>query len=63
MSNPLNNGGETTIATPSLDLLNRKFDTSCGLGMMTDHVNGSIGQSALEISKVTAEVVKRKYDA
>jgi len=62
MDEPLNNGGKTTSATPSIDLLHRKIGISPAPRMLTTYENELMRQSLLEISNVTAEILRRRDD-
>lgn len=63
MDKPLSDGDETTSATPSIDLLNRKLGTSPAPRMLTEYENELLRRSAHEISRVTIEVLRRKDNA
>ncbi|MCY4312814.1 MAG: hypothetical protein OXD44_03790 [Gammaproteobacteria bacterium] len=63
MGKHLRNDGKTASATPSIDLLNRKLGTSPTPRMLTKYENGLLRQSALEISRVTIEVLEKNDDA
>ncbi len=59
MTDSLKRRGKTNLATPSVDLLNRKLGPSPFPRMLTEYEDELLRRAAHEISRVTTEVLRR----